>query len=389
MILAFLLTFLAYLYPSSYAQDYCDFDCYQEKLTADLIEKRLMKYLKRDAQMQSFFEITPEALILYDSPLENPEHKKEYVLKFAPRDSEQVATCPCKRENLIGVKIAIDPGHLGGVYSHLEERYIEMVQLDENQTPNTIEFDEGMLSFLTAYYLKLLLEQEGAIVYMTREEIGCGVYEEDFFDWLRKKPHLWSEKMPLSKIFRDHYNQLDLRARAKKINAFKPELSIVIHFNSHHVPTGPSNSILTENNYNMVFIPGAFSKNELQDQDSRYEFLRMVLTDDLERSQSLCQQILAHFTERLNVPVVKEEDGARYLNSVCMKVDEGIYARNLVLTRMVHGPICYGETLIQNNEKECMNLAKKDFVIHGTACSSRIKEVAEAYFQGIKAYLLQ
>jgi len=71
-----------------------------------------------------------------------------------------------------------------------------------------------------------------------------------------------------------------------------------------------------------------------------------------------------------------------------MKIEEGIYARNLALTRLVHCPLSYGETLIQNNIDECLNLARTDFVISGMRCSSRIKEVAEAYFEGIKSYLL-
>jgi len=224
---------------------------------------------------------------------------------------------------------------------------------------------------------------------LTRDQIGKGVYREDFFDWLKNNPQLWKGEVSLNKLFRKYYNPLDLHARAEKINAFAPDLSIVIHYNSHHVETEySSNNAIAANNYNLVFIPGAFCRNELATQESRYEFLRLLTSTDLNESLGLSSSILEQFTKKLNIPTVAEADGANYLNTVCMKINEGIYARNLALTRLIHGPICYGETLIQNNIDECLNLSRTDFVIHGTPCSSRVRKVAEAYFEGIKIFLL-
>ncbi|NGX38841.1 MAG: hypothetical protein KR126chlam1_00156 [Chlamydiae bacterium] len=366
--------------------DLSDFDGYQERWTRPEIEKKLEQFLQRDERMQNFFTLTDEVFTLYDTPISQKERSVEFCLKLIPSSKKEEGST-AKRKNLVGCKIAIDPGHLGGKYARLEERFIDIPPSLERE--KAIAFDEGTLSFLTARYLQILLEKEGAEVMITRKRIGEGVYEKDFFDWLKASPELWWKEAHLTTLFRRYYNPLDLRARAKRINAYAPDLTVVIHYNSQEVAEGSaSNHSVASSNYNMVFIPGAFCRSELITQESRYEFIRLLVTDDLPASLHLSQAILKQFSSHLGVPVVSKNDGARYLENVCLKLDEGVYARNLALTRLVHGPVCYGETLIQNNIDECQTLSRKDFVIDGRRCSSRIKQVAEAYFDGIKEHLL-
>jgi hypothetical protein len=70
---------------------------------------------------------------------------------------------------------------------------------------------------------------------ITRDEIGKGAYGQGFFDWLKHSSNLWSSQVFLGNLFRRYYNPLDLKARAQKINAFSPDLTLVLHYNSHHV----------------------------------------------------------------------------------------------------------------------------------------------------------
>ena len=372
--------FSLFLSCSLSAVDFHDFDPYQSHYSRKIIEERIKTYLIKDLSLTAYFDLTEEGLILYRSPKNIGSPDIEYILKLTVDEVPPVS--PVKSSGLSGVKIAIDPGHLGGPFAELEERYIE---IDNEKEPSI--FDEGTLSLLTAKHLKELLEKEGAVVLLTRDEIGKGVYEKDFFQWLKSEPALWKEKLTLNQLFTRYYNPLDLRARAEKINQFKPDLTIAIHYNAHPVEGGSSNNHTTIKNYNMVFIPGAFGRKELVDPENRYEFMRLLLTDDWEISKKLSRAVLSQFTEILQVPSVQPTDNVLYLDHVGLKVCEGIYARNLVLTRLVHGPICYGESLIQNNEKECLLLNQKDTKIAEVPCSSRIKEVAISYFNGIKAFL--
>ncbi|HSX03567.1 MAG TPA: N-acetylmuramoyl-L-alanine amidase [Rhabdochlamydiaceae bacterium] len=359
-----------------WGKSFSDFDLYQKKLTREVVQRKIDAFLKKDPGLDAYYQLGNDSLILYKTPKTQKNPIVDYVLQFD--DQLMAEEKKEKKESLSGVKIAIDPGHFGGSYAFLEERFISI---------GKIQFDEGTLNLLTALYLKQLLEQEGAIVLLTKERAGKGVFEEDFFDWLKKTPQNWMNKT-LNKIFRNEYNPLDLRARAEKINEFRPDLTVIIHFNSHHAGNEmPSNHFVTDSNYNLVFVPGAFCKDELEQQDARYEFMRLICTNDLKNSFHLSQSILDKFSEILKVPVVEEADDIGYLQKCCIKVEEGIFARNLALTRLIHGPLCYGETLIQNNKDEYKILGKKDFEIGGIRCSARLKQVAEAYFEGIKSYL--
>jgi len=366
--------------------DFSDFDSYQGRWTRLEIEERLGLFLQKEGRIASFFSIDQDQLVLYNLPDTQKDREVEYTLKFAHMKKKQ----PPKQnlQNLVGIKIAIDPGHFGGPYARLEERYIDIPPSLERS--DCIQFDEGTLSLLTAKYLKILLEKEGAIVSLTRDEVGKGVYEDGFFTWLKKNPSFWNRQLSLHGLFRKYFNPLDLRARAEKINAFAPDLSVVIHYNSHHADEDSSSNHNTcSGNFNMAFIPGAFCRGELAEYENRYEFMRLLITEDLQNSLHLSKSIVDQFGKHLRVPLVTKADNARYLETVCLEAAKGVYARNLALTRLVHGPVCYGETLVQNNIDECVNLSKTDFVIDGQKCSLRIKQVAEAYFAGIKNYLLQ
>lgn len=356
--------------------DFSDFDRYQNTCTKEEIEDKLNKYLIKNQNVQDYFLITDEAFFLFSS-LENKKVGSfEYKLSFG----NEPFTNKSKEKPCSGMKIALDPGHIGGVFSRIEDRYID---IPSEKGKLRYRFDEGTLAFLTAVHLKELLEKDGATVLMTRESIGVGAYEEDFFSWFLSHIDVSKEERSIIDIFRGEYNILDLLARAEKINDFNPDLTIMIHFNDVDA-SQPSD--FSDKNYNMLFIPGSFSSNELKNQSNRYEFLRLLLSSSLEKSQLLSEKIASELLS-LGVPMVqKEEETARYLNSVCLEIGSGIYCRNLALTRRVHSPLCYGETFIQRNIDECMRLSKKDTSINGVPCSSRLKEVAYAYYQGIKKY---
>jgi CRISPR/Cas system-associated exonuclease Cas4 (RecB family) len=137
----------------------------------------------------------------------------------------------------------------------------------------------------------------------------------------------------------------------------------------------------------MVFIPGSFSDGELKEKRARYEFLRLLVTSDFSLSRKFSKIVLEKLNQNLQIPSVAPSDGARYLETASIEVEKGVYARNLALTRLVHGPLCYGESLVQNNLEEALRLSHLDTEIQGYPCSSRLKEVAVAYFQAIREFL--
>lgn len=369
------LTLLVLVFSQVRGVDFHDFGEYQNRLTQEEVEKKITTYLKKDPAVSNFYWITDGCLYIGDVELGQIDYKLS--LAEAP-----IPMRPRAKKSLRGARIAIDPGHFGGALAELEERFIAIPK-EQTSINQPISFNEGTLTYLTASALKDLLESEGAEVFITRPGIGYGAIKLGFFEWLREQPQLWKSNEKLSQLFRKQYNRVDLLARAQAINAFKPDSTIMIHYNDH---PPEQNRCFSEANYSLVFIPGSFTGTELNRVEDRYEFLRLIVTDDVEQSLDLSRCMANQFVDQLKVPLISPDMKTNYLEPFCLYQEPGIYSRNLALTRLVHGPLCYGETLIQNNESEALRLAKNDSQVAGMPAPSRVKEVAQAYYLGIKKY---
>ena len=359
---------------SCFSQSFSEFDVYQGKLSKGYVSSKIAHFLKDSAEIEAHYAIIDDALALYATAEDKAKDHAEYRLTFGSHEPQPVSF----NRPLSQARIAIDPGHFGGPLARLEERYVEM----EN-----VYFDEGSLTFLTALKLKKRLEEQGATVFLTRQAIGQGVYPENFFDWLKNHPEYWKKGVALSTIFVRHYNRLDLQARAERINAFKPDLTLLIHYNAIDSELeGSKWTKATKRNFNLVFIPGAFCSGELKNQEDRYHFLRLICTQDLETSYQMAEKLVQQFTEHLGVPPLKGVKRSLSSFGHNLVSAEGVFCRNLCLTRLIKGPLCYGETLIQNNLEEAIELSKNETSVQGIPCPKRVVAVAEAYFEAIASF---
>jgi N-acetylmuramoyl-L-alanine amidase len=404
---------------------FSNFEQFQKTVCRCDVEKKIRDYIQHDRELEQYYEITHDAFYLFASPENKKNKKPEFILYFCtnqqkPRSCSFVPRCGSTKP-FDGLRVALDPGHLGGIMAHIEERFIDMVLPNKNN--EHVKFDEGTLATLTAQVLKNYLTQAGAAVLMTRETPGQAVCPLSFDQWCKQNVgfindnwldqknqqlalhYLMTSPMPpvytaelktrLSSInknnslehkaqlikqalFRLCYNQLDLNARAEKINAFEPHITIIIHYNAN----GGSSDI-SPFNYTLAFIPGSFLNKELSSQSARYEFVRFLVSNDIEESLRLSKIIMKNMETTLQIPLMNKKT---YQENIAKHIDNGIYSRNLFLTRLIHSPLCYGETLIQNNQDEALRLVKTDAVFDGKAISSRIIQVAQAYFQGICEY---
>jgi N-acetylmuramoyl-L-alanine amidase len=328
---------------------------------------------------------------------------KFYQAKKFDRTSISSATAISKNDplkKLSGLKIAIDAGHTAGNFEagQIERKCLGFTCTDPNGSKDSIEIAEGTLTFATAKLLKEKLEAEGAEVFLTRPFNGCTAFGITFEDWLttRYKSTIDSlykiKEITLAKknwfltkatkrdkfllIFKD----MELKKRAELINNYKPNFTIITHYNADETNTGwikPSNR-----NFNMAFVGGAFMRSDLSSPEKRFEFLRLLVSDDLERSIALSSSVVKSFEKNLDVKTAGAKD-ATYLIEGCLSTNEkGVFCRNLQLTRYIHSPLVYGETLYQDNVNECISLNKE---IDKTK-NIRVQQVAEAYFQGILNY---
>ncbi len=307
---------------------------------------------------------------------------------------------------LSGMKIAIDPGHLGGNFeqAELEHRYILLH--DHTQPKGELFFCEGNLAMETAWVLASLLHKAGAEVFLTRNSIGVSSFGKNFADWkktdldnaidkaLKKKEitkwraNFLKNKATDAQIFHTFFKYLDMKNRADLINRFQPNLAIILHFNANEKNKRDAQGFLsaTSENSNLVFVPGAFMNKELNKDTKRMQFLYKMLSQQIEKSINASACITASFQKRLGT-LEPENSKRKYLKEKSMYTGiQGIYSRNLTLARYVNFPMVYGETLFQDNLAEARRLVKKDTIVGKRRIPKRVVDVAEAYYFGILDY---
>jgi N-acetylmuramoyl-L-alanine amidase len=371
--------------------NFSNLDLYQETLSYEKANSKIQYLLKNNSRINAHIKVSKTEISMYASQVDKNDNLSEYILRFGNRPTpEPFQFIPNRHSELPlqGLKVAMDPGHFGGALAKVEARYIDMEPSLKINSREDIQFNEGTLTLLTAKRLRELLEAQGVVVFLTKEALGEGggvsykKWREGEFDHLKS--------MSESQIFRKGYVPYDLKIRAEKINNFDPHLTLIIHFNAGagNNPNTDQN-LGTENNYNMAFVPGSFMDDELETSENRFEFLRLLVTPDLEASIALSEFAVQSFQKHLGVPTVsaiEEIPNKNYLEKNCILLSPGVYARNLTLTRLIHSPLCYGETLCQDNYEECQRLVLQDIVIDGIKTSSRIEQVAQSYFHTILNY---
>jgi len=309
---------------------------------------------------------------------------------------------------LMGLRVALDPGHVAGSLeeAELEGKYIKVrkgaQQLD-------INFWEADLTLATALMIQRELANKGAEVMLTRQLPGYSSMGIPYSEWKRRQmkkdleAELRAGRITLEEkiyfqrratdrdLFRRFFNQLDLRNRAKLVNAFKPHIVLIIHYNvdkdnwEKRDAEGyfqPGNA-----NYCMAFVPGGIMSKELSTPEDRMYLLYALLTQNIQKSRTLASDFIEASVKHTQVEIVSPISGPDYLQAACRATPEaGVYARNLALTRMITRPLCYGESLCQDHWKEIQELSKAEIEIQGLTVSRRIQEVADAYVETVLNY---
>jgi N-acetylmuramoyl-L-alanine amidase len=299
-----------------------------------------------------------------------------------------------------GYRIAIDPGHFATNLNdaQIEPKYLYFVK-DSVKFPNdTIKLFESELTFNTAYLLKKMLEEQGIKVMVTRSQKDFTSFDCTYIDWftrhrvrvldsLKKTGSMSGDrytkliKEPEDKFFRDFFRDYELANRAKKINEFIPHATVIIHYNVDE-KNEPWKK-MSDKDYTMAFIGGAFTKDNLERTESKLHFLRLLLTKQLNQSEKLAAQTVYNFNKNLKVDIASQFD-ADYLKENClMTTSKGVYARNLILCRVINSPLVYGEALYQDSYRECELLMRYDMEKYGIKTNDRLYKTALSYYQAL------
>jgi N-acetylmuramoyl-L-alanine amidase len=312
---------------------------------------------------------------------------------------------PVDIKNLV---IAIDPGHFAASFEEaatMEQKYVKVRGAEVGKTKD-IKFYEAELTDLTALILEAKLLEVGAKPFLTKEKGRTSLdvsfsywykngYKKDLYRALNEKiidraTFELIEKGDSITVYEKFFKYLEFTMRVDKINDVSPDATICIHYNANETNKRDAQGFLkpVQENYSMAFVPGSFLRNELSRPSEKVDFLRLLFSNDLDKSVRLANLILEKERNIAGISEVPSQNVAideRYCTPTAY---EGVFARNLAMTRMVHGPIVYLEALLQDNDREIINLSQKDYeFVHPKygklTAPKRCEQIAESIYQGL------
>lgn len=314
------------------------------------------------------------------------------------------------------LRVALDPGHFGGNLqeANYEMRFTKFRGIDVGQKED-IQFFEADLAYSICQILKQTLEDKypGIRVMITRPYAASAIgkpfkvwykndFRKDLEDALQSgditKEHykiLIDSSTHERYVFESFYKFLEFRKRVEKINEFHPDITFAVHLNAKEGNRrfGERYLMPVEDNFNMCFVPGAFLNNELSKTDQKVDFIRLLVSTDLEKSVRLGEILMKKHEEILGVPSIPKENDLKVLREVSVATGKpGVYCRNLVLTRMARSVVVYGESLYQDNKDELKKLSQKDYEffhpeLGNIKTSKRCAEIAQAYFEALVEFV--
>ena len=338
----------------------------------------------------------------------NRDAQKFFTLRFAAGTEEQKLVPrlwrPAKSlppagsgKPLSGLKIALDPGHLGGKWAKMEERWFQVGDSNPVQ--------EGDLTLRVARLLALRLRDLGAKVSFVRSIEGptTGKRPDDFRELARKilirngvpQPRadvLDSADPEKEKTIRWQseilfYRYSEIRRRASLVN-FKlhPDLVLCLHFNAEGWGD-PTNPMLTDTNHLHLLVNGSYLAEELEFDDQRFEMIRRLLSRAYEEELPLADTIaLAMSRETGLAPYAYPTT-----NSTTKVGTSGyVNARNLLATRLYRCPVVYCEPYVMNSNDVFARIQAGDYEgtrnINGVERKSIFREYADSVADGLVEY---
>lgn len=314
-----------------------------------------------------------------------------YRLDFAPERNQTQKTAnsrPAAKTSassvtpLAGLKIAIDPGHIGGEWSKLEERWF--------QIGNGKPVIEGDMTLLVATRLREELQKLGASADIIRSQsTPCtSLRPHDLEDVARESLAKRGMGASLEKLRKESerlfYRTAEIHARAERVNnELRPDFVLALHFNAE--PWGnPEKPTLVSTNHLHVLVTGAFTEEELDFEDQRFRMLTKLLSRNTEEESSLAISLAQSIAEETGLPAYKYPPTAA---AIPISGSDYVWARNLLANRLYDCPVIYLEPYVMNSRDVYERVQAGDYEgerrVNGVLRPSIYREYVDGVVKGI------
>jgi N-acetylmuramoyl-L-alanine amidase len=383
--------------------DWTELEKYQSTITHDEFAQLLEQVYATRGWNPDLIKIEPDvARISTAAGTQN-----YFVLRFAKNDGRQPIArwwvapdaLPNDKEGtapLAGFHIALDPGHLGGDWARMEERWFRI--------SDARPVREGDMTLRVARLLASRLRSLGSRVSLVRAKaepvtpdrpadfekiarqllLRAGVEDprENFdgpTDPAKEETIGWQREL----LF---YRTSEIRYRARLVNdRLKPDLVLCLHFNAE--PWGdPNHPTLVPDDHLHLLVNGSYLPPELELDDVRFGMLDKLLSRSFPEELALAETIAGAMAKATGLPPYKYDTE----NVTPVGASGYVYARNLMATRLYRCPTVYLEPYVMNSVEVFARVQAGDYrgnrEIAGKERESIYREYAGSVVEGVLAY---
>jgi N-acetylmuramoyl-L-alanine amidase len=366
---------------------------YNDTITATELEKLLQTVYVPDGSWKSWITITPQAAFIEPYPgaaqrLQLSLAPSRDTCKKVPRYwKTPQERSPLPGKPLAGLNIALDPGHLGGAWSKMEERWFRIGK--------TLPVEEGTMTFLEAQLIANRLRGLGATVQLTKNHLGpttplrpSQLHQATIDEFHQEGRTTWTHqqfKMLEEILF---YRTAEIHYRAQRVNQeLKPDLVICLHFDAEEWGN-PKHPQLIDSNRLHILISGNFNGSELKKENDRYIMLRKLLGQVHYEEVGIADAVSKAFEATTTLPPFTYHNPTKARPALAE--NPYLWNRNLLASRLMEAPVIFCEAYSMNDPLVFQRIQLGDYdgkrLIHGKKVSSIYREYAKAVTQGLVNY---
>ena len=362
---------------------------YGGTITKTEFERLLSQVYVPDASWREWITLSPaQALIsprLGAIPIVLPLAPPGGPVKSPPRYwHARAARIPQPGRPLAGVRITIDPGHLGGSFARMEARWFRI--------GNSRPVEEGEMTLLVARLLKQRLETMGALVSLTRNRSGAtsslrpNALKKAAAESLLEEGAACSPSALQHEAERLFYRVAEIRNRARLVNTqLRPDLVICLHFNAEEWGN-PAHPVLSGTNHLHLLLSGGASKAELLHEDERFTMLVKLLGGTHAEELATSEAVARALASATGLPPFVYHGS----KAIPASSNPYLWIRNLLANRLFECPVVYCEPYVMNSRQVFERIQLGDYPgrrnMGGVMVPSIFREYADAVAQGLAEY---
>lgn len=389
MLLAVAVTRGALLSPLAPPPDWNTLQRYAGSISASDLTRLLQQVYVPDGSWRQWITISPTQAIItpHDgaAPITLPLAPPGNTAMRPPRFwKERAEHSPLPGKPLTGLRIAIDPGHLGGSFAQMEARWFRI--------GHSRPVEEGEMTLIVAKLLKERLEALGATVWLTRTRNGAttslrpGKLRNAAVSSLQEEGIAATSRRIELEAERLFYRIGEIRNRAHLVNQqIHPDLVICLHFNAEEWGT-PEHPTLTDKNHLHLLLSGNISGAELMHEDERYTMLVKLLGGTHAEELGASEAVARSLASTTGLPPFIYHSN----NAIPASSNPYLWVRNLLANRLYECPVVYCEPYVMNSRPVFNRIQLGDYSgrrnVGGSALPSIYREYADAVAQGLADY---